>query len=55
MARYAMNLTLALSNPVEILGLPKIPIPLDTFNACLMVPHYRFKLVPNTIATAFGE
>jgi len=38
---------------VGYLDLP--PIPIETFNLCLMLPRFQFKLVPYTIATVFGD
>ena len=53
--KFATFFISSLSNPVGLFDLPKIPIPLDTFNACLVIPKFRIKLVPNSLATAFGE
>ena len=43
------------SNPVGLFDLPQIPIPLDTFDACLVIPKLRIKRVPLALSTAFGE
>ena len=55
MARYATSLVSSLANPVGLFDLPQIPIPLDTFDACLVIPKFRIRLAPNSIATVFGE
>ena len=52
--RYAMIMSSALGIPVEIIDLPQIPIPLDTSNACLLIPQLRFRPVSNALATTFG-
>jgi len=53
--RYAMSLALSLAGPIRLFDLPQTPIPLDTLNTCLVIPQFRFKLVPNSLAIVFGE
>ena len=53
LCKLVVNLA-AFLRPVGLLELP--PIPLDIFKTCAFIPHSRsFRLVPNAIATAFGE
>jgi len=52
LARLVMGLASFL-HPVTFLDLP--PIPIEAFNLCPTVAHPRFKLVPVSIATVFGE
>ena len=51
-ARFAVGLASFLQ-PATFLDLP--PIPIEAFNLCPTVAHPRFKLVPVSIATVFGE
>ena len=53
LTRFAISLASPLAKPVGVFDLP--PIPIETFNLCLMIPQFKFRLVPFTLATVFGE
>jgi len=52
LARLAVSLVTAFIKPPTIVDLP--PLPVDAFDLCGIVVHLRFKMVPNSIGTAFG-
>jgi len=53
LAKYAMSMAAPFSNPPELVEPPLIPI--DGFNQCVVLTHYRFKEVPTVLGTVFGE
>ena len=53
LARLAMSLATSFIKTPAVVALP--PVPLDVFDLCGVVAHLRFKLVPNSLATAFGK
>lgn len=52
LARLAVSLATSFVKPAMIVDLP--PLPVDAFDLCGVVIHLQFKMVPNSIGTAFG-
>jgi hypothetical protein len=53
LARFSLSLAASFSKPPVAISLPRIP-EIDAFNMCAIVVDLSFKLVPNSVGTAFG-
>ena len=53
LARVAVSLATSFIKPPTIVDLP--PFPVDAFDLCGIVVHLQFKMVPNSIGSAFGK
>jgi hypothetical protein len=53
LARFSLSLAASFSKPPVVVSLPR-NLEIDAFSMCAIVIDLRFKLVPNSVGTAFG-
>ena len=51
--RLTVTLVASFVQPPTVVDLP--PLPIDAFNLCGIVANLQFRMVPASIATAFGQ